>query len=89
MAGDSHEDRKLKNKNPYIENMKADALYHIGLNSGVQDLKSMFGDVKVSIVFLYICIYEMIRSYHRLEWFFNDVCIVFGKKTETVEILVV
>ena len=36
-----------KSKNPHIEAMKEDVLYHIGLSSGSQDLKAMFGDVKV------------------------------------------
>ena len=34
-------------KNPYIESMNEDVLYHIGLSSGSQDLKAMFGDIKV------------------------------------------
>jgi len=33
-------------KNPYIESMNEDVLYHIGLSSGSQDLKAMFGDIK-------------------------------------------
>ena len=33
--------------NPHLQEIKEDALYHIGLNSGKQDLKKMFGDVKV------------------------------------------
>ena len=42
------EERKDKYKNPHMEGMKEDVLYHIGLSSGSQDLKAMFGDVKVS-----------------------------------------
>ena len=38
------------NKNPHIESMKEDVLYHIGLSTGSQDLKSMFGDIKVQIL---------------------------------------
>ena len=39
--------KKNGNKNPYIESMNEDVLYHIGLSSGSQDLKAMFGDIKV------------------------------------------
>ena len=43
------ENKKQKgNKNPHIESMKEDVLYHIGLSTGSQDLKSMFGDIKVN-----------------------------------------
>ena len=35
--------------NPHLQEIKEDALYHIGLNSGKQDLKKMFGDVKVDL----------------------------------------
>ena len=35
------------NKNPHIKDMKEDVLYHLGLSTGAQDLKAMFGDVKV------------------------------------------
>merc|ERR1711981_802194 len=38
--------RGRKNRNPYIMTMKEDRLYHIGLVSGPQDMKEMFGDVK-------------------------------------------
>ena len=38
------------NKNPHIESMKEDVLYHIGLSTGSQDLKAMFGDIKVIVV---------------------------------------
>ena len=36
------------NINPNLRHIKEDALYHIGLTSGKQDLKKMFGDVKVN-----------------------------------------
>ena len=36
------------NLNPHLKKINEDALYHIGLTSGKQDLKKMFGDVKVS-----------------------------------------
>ena len=35
------------NINPHLRNIKEDTLYHIGLTHGKQDLKKMFGDVKV------------------------------------------
>ena len=44
-GGDSNEGNG--NLNPHLQEIKEDALYHIGLNSGKQDLKKMFGDVKV------------------------------------------
>ena len=45
--GLSRVERGRKNRNPYISSMKEDRLYHIGLVSGPQDMKEMFGDVKV------------------------------------------
>ena len=36
------------NINPHLKNIKEDTLYHIGLTHGKQDLKKMFGDVKVN-----------------------------------------
>ena len=36
------------NINPHLRNIKEDTLYHIGLTHGKQDLKKMFGDVKVN-----------------------------------------
>ena len=46
----SRVERGRKNRNPYISSMKEDRLYHIGLVSGPQDMKEMFGDVKVLII---------------------------------------
>ena len=40
--------------NPHLQEIKEDALYHIGLNSGKQDLKKMFGDVKVGLYIMYL-----------------------------------
>lgn len=48
--------------NPHLQEIKEDALYHIGLNSGKQDLKKMFGDVK------FVC---MGGTPHRMELFAN------------------
>ena len=42
-------DKRVKHKNPHLEEMKDDVLYHIGLNTK-QELKQMFGDVKVIII---------------------------------------
>ena len=36
-------------RNPHLLDMKEDVLYHIGINSGTQNLKETFGDVKVKI----------------------------------------
>ena len=44
---DSRIERGRKNRNPYISSMKEDRLYHIGLVAGPQNMKEMFGDVKV------------------------------------------
>ena len=44
---ESRIERGRKNRNPYISNMKEDRLYHIGLVAGPQNMKEMFGDVKV------------------------------------------
>ena len=38
---------KQQNLNPNLQEIREDTLYHIGLTSGKQDLKKMFGDVKV------------------------------------------
>ena len=40
-------ERRENNKNPHMVDMKIDVMYHIGLSSGTQDLKEMFGDIKV------------------------------------------
>ena len=40
---------KYKNLNPHLQHMTEDTLYHIGLTSGKEDLKKMFGDVKVNL----------------------------------------
>lgn len=68
---ESRIERGRKNRNPYISNMKEDRLYHIGLVAGPQNMKEMFGDVKVRFkmylnikiklvlyIFLYQC-YEL------------------------------
>ena len=44
---------KYKNINPHLQHMAEDTLYHIGLTSGKEDLKKMFGDVKVNRSFKY------------------------------------
>ena len=40
-------ERRKNGKNPHMADMKVDVMYHIGLSSGTQDLKEMFGDIKV------------------------------------------
>ena len=52
--GLSRVERGRKNRNPYIMTMKEDRLYHIGLVSGPQDMKEMFGDVKVGRIIIVI-----------------------------------
>ena len=54
--GLSRVERGRKNRNPYIMTMKEDRLYHIGLVSGPQDMKEMFGDVKVEYLLYYTLI---------------------------------
>ena len=44
---ESRIERGRRNRNPYISSMKEDRLYHIGLVAGPQNMKEMFGDVKV------------------------------------------
>lgn len=41
-------DGSVKLRNPHIELMDQDILYHLALGSGSHDLVEMFGDVKVS-----------------------------------------
>ena len=36
-------------KNPHLKEMPEDVLYHLGLSTKKDDLKEMFGDVKVKI----------------------------------------
>ena len=44
----------MANQNPNFSNMTSDKLYHLGLDSGSQDLQEMFGDVKVSPVLVLV-----------------------------------
>jgi uridine phosphorylase len=41
-------DGSVRLRNPNIELMDQDILYHLALGSGSHDLATMFGDVKVS-----------------------------------------
>lgn len=43
-----YNDGTVKLRNPNIELMDQDILYHLALGSGSHDLHEMFGDVKVS-----------------------------------------
>lgn len=43
-----YNDGTVKLRNPNIELMDQDILYHLALGSGSHDLQEMFGDVKVS-----------------------------------------
>lgn len=45
-----YHDGTVKLRNPNIELMDQDILYHLALGSGSHDLEEMFGDVKVSLV---------------------------------------
>lgn len=47
----AQKERKEKNRNPHLDEIKEDVLYHIGLSAGSQDLQAMFGDVKVRSLF--------------------------------------
>lgn len=42
-----YSDGTVKLRNPHIELMDQDILYHLALGSGSHDLVEMFGDVKV------------------------------------------
>jgi uridine phosphorylase len=42
-----YSDGSVKLRNPNIELMDQDILYHLALGSGSHDLQEMFGDVKV------------------------------------------
>lgn len=46
-----YDDGSVKLRNPHIELMDQDILYHLALGSGSHDLQEMFGDVKVCIPF--------------------------------------
>ena len=62
---DSRIARGRKNRNPYISSMKEDRLYHIGLVAGTQNMKEMFGDVKVGLfwyIFTLVLVISLIRS---------------------------
>lgn len=43
-----YKDGTVRLRNPHIELMDQDILYHLALGSGSHDLQEMFGDVKVS-----------------------------------------
>lgn len=45
-----YNDGTVKLRNPNIELMDQDILYHLALGSGSHDLEEMFGDVKVSVL---------------------------------------
>lgn len=45
-----YSDGSLRLRNPNIERMKQDILYHLALDSGSNDLQQMFGDVKVYLL---------------------------------------
>lgn len=45
-------DGSVKLRNPNIELMDQDILYHLALGSGSHDLEEMFGDVKVCVASL-------------------------------------
>lgn len=61
-------------KNPHMEDMKEDVLYHIGLSTGAQDLKAMFGDVK------FVC---MGGTPHRMESFARTIMKEIGYQLPT------
>uniref|UniRef100_A0A1B0DJB8 Uncharacterized protein n=1 Tax=Phlebotomus papatasi TaxID=29031 RepID=A0A1B0DJB8_PHLPP len=46
-----YSDGSVRLRNPNIELMDQDILYHLALGSGSHDLQEMFGDVKVSVIF--------------------------------------
>ncbi|EDS42360.1 conserved hypothetical protein [Culex quinquefasciatus] len=46
--GEEYNDGSVRLRNPNIELMDQDILYHLALGSGSHDLVEMFGDVKVS-----------------------------------------
>ena len=45
-----YNDGTVKLRNPNIELMDQDILYHLALGSGSHDLQEMFGDVKVIFI---------------------------------------
>lgn len=51
LSFDRYNDGTVKLRNPNIELMDQDILYHLALGSGSHDLEEMFGDVKVCFSF--------------------------------------
>lgn len=47
-------DGTVKLRNPNIQLMDQDILYHLALGTATHDLKEMFGDVKVVIQLIFI-----------------------------------
>lgn len=43
-------DGSLLLRNPHIEEMEEDHLYHFSLSTSTHDLKAMFSDIKVSCI---------------------------------------
>ncbi len=67
-------ERCESNKNPHIKEMTEDVLYHLGLSTKKDDLKEMFGDVKVGfqkyLFFLEIKYFFSLSAWeeHRTGW---------------------
>lgn len=82
-------------KNPYLDTMEEDILYHFSLSTKTHNLPEMFGDIKVCKIiyiwyfFIYIFFYIYIkknvfnirkaRQHKSLFFFFSIVCVRWGQ----------
>jgi hypothetical protein len=56
MCAYRYPDGSVRLRNPNIELMDQDILYHLALGSGSHDLIEMFGDVKVLLLIVFFCV---------------------------------
>ena len=59
---DRYADGAVRLRNPHIELMDQDILYHLALGSESHDLHHMFGDVKVNSYCFHLYNAEVLRS---------------------------
>lgn len=62
-----YSDGTVKLRNPHIELMDQDILYHLALGSGSHDLVEMFGDVKVRFAYKLLSQKLFTATVHLLE----------------------
>lgn len=83
--------QQVQVKNPYLDTMEEDILYHFSLSTKTHNLPEMFGDIKVSekevlrklkLVFLEARQWNSLFSMHCLISFSNSLCVWVAVPTE-------